>query len=145
MRHEVTFFGFESVSVLPGFSCKRCATCCKGKVVILSEHDISRIKPHVKVNFFERTTKFEKKLTGADYKILMVDGSCVFLEGNTCTVYDYRPDTCRRHPFLVTDRYILVAKGCPGIDWTETQKTDYYRELSNSIAKNIEKALERGI
>ncbi|MCX8182352.1 MAG: YkgJ family cysteine cluster protein [Candidatus Methanomethyliaceae archaeon] len=136
-------FGMEIVSALPGFSCRRCASCCKGKVVVLTDQDISRLKPHAKKEFFVRTSKLEKILTGAEHKILMVDGHCVFLNGNFCTVYEYRPDTCRRHPFLVTDRYILVAKECPGIDWGRTQKTDYYKELSKSIAHNIEEILDR--
>lgn len=145
MRHKVPFFGFERVTVLPGFSCKRCAICCKGKVVVLTEEDISRLKQHVDKEFFEKTTKLEKRLTGANYKILMVDGHCVFLEGNSCSVYDYRPDTCRRHPFLVTERSILVAKDCPGVDWRGTQDPEYYKELSKSIARNIERALKNGI
>lgn len=144
VKGKVLSFGMEPVSALPGFSCRRCARCCKGKVVVLTDQDISRLKPHVKNEFFVKTSKLEKRLTGADYKILMVNGHCVFLDGNSCTVYDYRPDTCRRHPFLVTERYILVAKECPGIDWGRTQEADYYKELSKSIARNIERALEEG-
>lgn len=113
------------------------------KVVVLTEEDISRLKPYAGVRFYELITRMEKKITGVRYKILMKEGRCIFLKRNSCSIYEYRPDTSRRHPFLVTEHYILVAKSCPGIDWNKEQKPDPYKELSKSIAKNIEAFLNR--
>lgn len=143
MKKEMPLIGFDIVKALPGFSCKRCTKCCRDKVVVLTDEDISRLKPHVKGEFFERTTKLEKEVTGADYKILMKGGICIFLKGNSCRVYEYRPDTCRRHPFLVTNKYLLVAKECPGLGWDRTQSPEPFRELSKGVAKNLEEILDR--
>ena len=63
-KGKVLSFGMEPVNVLPGFSCRRCATCCKGKVIVLTDQDFSRLKPHAKGVFFVKTSKLEKKLTG---------------------------------------------------------------------------------
>lgn len=143
MKREIPLIGFDLVKALPGFSCKRCTKCCRDKVVVLTGEDISRLKPHVKGEFFERTTKFEREITGADYKILMKRGRCIFLKGNSCSVYEYRPDTCRRHPFLVTNRYFLVARECLGVDWKKIQDPEPYRELSKGVARNIEGIIDK--
>jgi len=132
----------ELVDVLPGFSCRRCARCCAGKLIALYDCDINRIKPQVKERFYERTTAAERGLTGANYKMRMVDGSCVFLEKSLCKYYDLRPDTCRRHPFLVSEKHLLVSSTCPGIDRALKQDKREYHLLSKGIAERIELFLD---
>ena len=39
------------------------------------------------------------------------DGSCSFLEGNRCSIYDVRPEQCRSFPFAWS-----VPEGCPELD-----------------------------
>jgi Fe-S-cluster containining protein len=39
------------------------------------------------------------------------DGSCAFLEGDTCTIYESRPEQCRTFPYAWS-----VASGCPELD-----------------------------
>ena len=41
---------------------------------------------------------------------------CVFLDGNTCTVYDDRPDTCRRFPHLVRGNGSIASRMWQFID-----------------------------
>lgn len=39
------------------------------------------------------------------------DGSCSFLDGNRCRIYNARPGQCRSFPFAWR-----VAEGCPALD-----------------------------
>jgi Fe-S-cluster containining protein len=131
----------ELVDSLPGFSCRRCARCCTGKLIVLYERDLGRLKGITK-NFSERTTPEEEALTGAKRKMLMAHGRCVLLENGLCSAYEQRPDTCRRHPFIAGNS-LLVASTCCGIDWSTTQDDGPYRILSEGISKEIDAYLKR--
>jgi len=102
---------------IPAFECALCARCCTGKVIALFGGDIRRLGKYAEA-CTEPMSEEEIALTGAERKMKMVDDACVFLEGSRCSHYDLRPDTCRRHPFIVTKRHILAASTCKGIDWT---------------------------
>jgi Fe-S-cluster containining protein len=84
------------------------------------------------------TTTIERGLTGAKFKMRLIDGKCIFLVKNACKYYNLRPDTCRRHPFLVTKKHLLVSSTCPGIDWTEKGDKREYQLLSTGIAESID-------
>lgn len=130
------------VESLPGFSCKRCARCCGGKLITLYPSDIDRIKPKIKDSFYQETSFLEQIVTGSKIKMRMKRGKCFFLEGNHCKIYDVRPNTCRRHPFLVTDKYLLVSSTCKGIDWAKEQSAEFYRVLSKDISKKIDSFID---
>jgi Fe-S-cluster containining protein len=128
--------------ILPEFSCKRCSQCCRRKLIPLYQKDIERLNTNTE-KFYGRTTKIEKLITGAEYKMLMNNEECIFLEKGLCKYYDLRPNTCRRHPFLVTERNILVSSTCPGINWGTYQSTEEYRMLSTDIAGRIDSFLNK--
>jgi hypothetical protein len=43
-------------------------------------------------------------------------GGCVFLDGNLCSVYEARPDTCQRFPHLVRGQGSLASRAWQFID-----------------------------
>lgn len=126
---------------IPGFSCSKCAHCCKGKVIALYEDDIQRLGIHADGSV-DPMSREESELTGARFKMRMVHGSCAFLVGNRCQHYDLRPNTCRRHPFIVTERNTLVASTCRGIDWSGEGRREEYFSLSKMIAPKIDDFLD---
>ncbi len=129
--------------ILPGFNCRRCARCCKEKVIPIFQMDIKRLQPHVTEEFYEPTNRWERQITGARYKMRLKTKQCIFLTDGVCKHYDLRPNTCRRHPFLVTQKYFLVSSTCPGINWNADQGSDPYRKLSKEIAKSIDLYVNR--
>lgn len=131
----------ESAEKLPGFSCRRCGRCCRGKLIVIYAKDMARLKGLG--GCFEETTLKERALTGAAHKMKMPQGRCVFLKDDLCTNYERRPDTCRRHPFLVTKKSILVATTCPGVDWSGEGRGGELIELSAGIAPSLERYLSR--
>jgi len=129
-------------SYIPVFKCTMCARCCAGKVISLFDTDVRRLGEYAE-SCTEQMDEEEMALTGAERKMRMVDGKCAFLKEGRCIHYDLRPDTCRRHPFIVTNRHVLTASTCPGIDWTGRlqQGTELLR-LSRKIAPKIDAYLE---
>jgi Fe-S-cluster containining protein len=131
----------ELTDKMPGFECKLCSRCCRGKVIVLYKKDLERLEGLG--NFFDLTTKEERSLTGASHKMKMREGRCIFLEGGLCAHYEKRPDTCRRHPFLVTRKNMLVATTCPGVDWSLDGIAGEYVSLSEGVGAGLERFLSK--
>jgi Fe-S-cluster containining protein len=142
MRKPVPELEMVRVDKLPAFACRRCARCCSWKIVALYEGDLERLSGRAS-NFSVRTNDLEESLTGAKHKMRMAKGKCVLLKNGLCTCYEYRPDTCRRHPFIATEKNLLVASTCQGVDWSAFQPSDTYKKLSAGISKKIDEYLER--
>ncbi len=142
-KGEVVISDYVRVTKMPGFSCTLCGDCCRNRVIPLYEEDIERLKSAGYEDFYESTDSIEFELTGAPYKMkLRKDGSCIFLEDNMCSVYEIRPDTCRRYPFIVGEDFILVSLSCPGIKWDEEGDPRPYKEASRKIAGKIRALME---
>jgi hypothetical protein len=97
--------------------CTQCANCCKLATVTIGERDVERLARHL------RTTpaKFLANYTAVSQdegRILRrtADAGCVFLDGNLCSVYDSRPDTCQRFPHLVRGQGSLASRMWQFID-----------------------------
>jgi len=129
-------------SYIPVFKCTMCARCCAGKVISLFGTDVRRLGEYAE-SCTEQMDEEEMALTGAERKMKMVDGKCALLKESRCIHYDLRPDTCRRHPFIVTMRHVLTASTCPGIDWAgrQLQGTELLR-LSMGISPKIDAYME---
>ncbi len=101
---------------LETWNCARCARCCRwpGHVLLAGE-DIRALSGHLGLDeedFINRHTVLaanRAQLSLAEGP----EGTCIFLEGNACRVYEARPAQCRGFP-----RTWTVANGCP-----QTQKS----------------------
>ena len=96
--------------------CTACANCCRTATTTIVERDVERLAR------FLRTTpaKFLADYTDVsseEGRILRRDeGGCVFLDGNLCSVYEARPDTCQRFPHLVRGQGSLASRMWQFID-----------------------------
>jgi len=103
-----------SHEILSRFRCSGCGECCRwGGSVLLNDADIRRMAVHLgmtEADFIEGHTRLapgRKQLALLDQD----DGSCAFLAGDRCSVYDARPEQCRTFPFKWH-----VSAGCPELD-----------------------------
>jgi Fe-S-cluster containining protein len=90
--------------------CTACANCCRVATTQISERDAERLARHlgVKLEVFLRDYTVESPEEG---RILKRDeNGCVFLEGNLCSVYAARPQTCQLFPHLVKGNGSLVSR-----------------------------------
>lgn len=135
---------FVKVDKLPGFSCKLCGSCCRERAIMLYDEDVERIESSGFSGFYERASDLELYLTGAPYRMkLKEDGSCFFLRSdNKCSIYEIRPDTCRRYPFIIGEDFSLASVSCPGIIWEVEGDPEPFREPSRKIANAISKFIK---
>lgn len=89
------------------FECKRCADCCKYLIVKLSKGDISRIREHYDEEVF---LEYDEHIKADVLK--RGDDGCVFLEGNDCKIYSFRPKVCRDYPFIESDKVESCKPDC---------------------------------
>jgi len=82
--------------------CTQCANCCRVATAAVSKRDIERLARHLRIAPGKLLSEYTME-DEADGRVLRRtdESGCVFLSGNECTVYDARPDTCRRFPHLV--------------------------------------------
>lgn len=85
--------------------CTRCANCCCQLQVVFTDEDIDRIANHrgmtreafiaAYLEWDQEKHRFRARMT-----------PCPFLgEDNKCSIYDVRPDTCRRYPYTDQDDF----------------------------------------
>ena len=81
--------------------CTACANCCRVLSPTLSESDVERLAGHLGMNHSEFASKYLKPTESpADNPWIMRERPCPFLKDNRCSVYEHRPDSCRRYPYL---------------------------------------------
>jgi len=92
--------------------CTVCANCCRTSTVEATERDIERLARH----FHTTTERILAEYTAVDpadgarnLKFVQGEG-CIFLNRNLCSVYDSRPDTCRRYPHLVRGNGSIASR-----------------------------------
>jgi hypothetical protein len=100
--------------ILKQFRCSGCGECCRWTgAVLLTDSDLSRLAAHLNMSeqeFIDRHTRLapnRQQLALLDQQ----DGSCAFLDGNQCSIYEARPEQCRTFPYAWS-----VAEGCPVLD-----------------------------
>ncbi len=103
-----------SDEILSRFSCTGCGECCRWSgSVLLRDEDVARLALHMGLSeqeFIDRHTRLAPnriQLALLD----QADGSCAFLEGDRCAVYEARPEQCRNFPYAWS-----VPEGCPELD-----------------------------
>lgn len=93
--------------------CVACSNCCKTIVPVLTEGDISRISGVLGVTASGFKDKYLKR-KNEDWMIKT--RSCPFLTDKGCSIYEYRPETCREYPYThkdeITSRLINLVQNC---------------------------------
>ena len=90
--------------------CTTCANCCRVATTPVTERDVERLARflRVKVAAFLRDYTEETEDEGRILK--RNENGCVFLDGNLCSVYEVRPNTCELFPHLVKGNGSLLSR-----------------------------------
>lgn len=86
------------------FACEKCALCCGDTAVRVRHIRLLRVEAERIMRFTGKSVGlFAEKVVGFEPYIFEmrknVDGKCVFLEGNQCSIYGVRPLICVFYPF----------------------------------------------
>ncbi len=109
--------------------CTACANCCRVATARVTARDVERLARHFRLSVPRVLDQFcvESEEEGAILRRTAERG-CVFLDGNTCTVYDARPDSCRRFPHLVRGNGSIASRL-----WEMTDRACYCPIVYNSL------------
>jgi Fe-S-cluster containining protein len=97
--------------------CTVCANCCRVATVKLSERDVEHLAKHLRISAARFLAEYA--MEDEDEGVILRrsdEQGCVFLDGTECTVYDERPDTCRRFPHLVRGNGSIASRMWQFID-----------------------------
>ena len=112
-RHNFVERQFRRIAqhVEESIDCTQCANCCRVATVRLAGRDVEKLSKYLglRPGDFLRDYTEQSPDEGLILKRTEESG-CVFLEGNTCTVYEARPHTCENFPHLVKGDGSLQAR-----------------------------------
>lgn len=90
--------------------CTACANCCRSLDVYLTPQDAHRLSERIDISLDDISTRYidhESAALVEEWGKFQVR-PCAFLNGNLCSVYSHRPETCRTYPVFTPDfRWIL--------------------------------------
>ncbi len=100
--------------ILKQFKCSGCGECCRWTgSVLLTDADLPRLATHLGLseqNFIDKHTQLSPNRRQLAL-FNQADGSCAFLKGDRCSIYEARPEQCRTFPYAWS-----VSSGCPELD-----------------------------
>jgi len=109
--------------------CTQCANCCRVATAKLAERDIERLAKFLRIKSARVLAEYvvESRDEG---RILRRDerSGCVFLDGNECTVYEARPESCQRFPHVVRGNGSIASRM-----WEFTDRACYCPIVYNSL------------
>ena len=111
-RHHFVERRFKAVAqeMEDAIDCQTCGNCCRVATTQVSERDIERLARFIGMRVAEFTRDYTVD-TEEEGRILKRDeNGCVFLEGNSCSVYEGRPETCQNFPHLIKGSGSLISR-----------------------------------
>lgn len=107
--------------IIDAIDCTQCANCCRCLDVYLTPQDAQRLSEGLLAPLAQiETTYLDRARAQAAGEWSMFKARpCAFLAGKRCTIYPYRPESCRAYPEFTPDfrwqlGHILEGYGlCP--------------------------------
>ena len=104
-----------SKTISSRIDCQTCGNCCKEILPVLKENDAINMARHLNLSINEFKKQYLVETETSDGYTFNTN-PCPFLEGNSCSVFDVRPEDCRSYPHLhkknFISRTISVIKNC---------------------------------
>jgi uncharacterized protein len=97
-------------NVEAAIDCTACANCCRVATTQLTERDVDRISHKLGMKKHEFLRDYTTKTEDEGLILKRNENGCVFLEGNLCSIYEFRPSTCELFPHLVKGSGSLVSR-----------------------------------
>lgn len=111
-RHSFVERRFKAIAqgVEGAIDCTQCANCCRVATTQVTDRDAEHLARFlgVKLAVFYRDYTEESADEGRILK--RNENGCIFLEGNLCSVYEARPQTCQLFPHLVKGNGSLLSR-----------------------------------
>jgi Fe-S-cluster containining protein len=91
--------------------CTACANCCRVATAVVLERDVERLARYLRITPARFLAEYAME-SEEEGRILRRgnEAGCVFLDGNECTVYEARPESCQRFPHLVRGNGSIASR-----------------------------------
>jgi len=118
-----------AVDIEEQIDCTQCANCCRVATAKVVERDIERLAKYLRLKPARVMADYVVE-SEEEGHILRRDKKtgCVFLNGNECTVYDARPESCQRFPHVVRGNGSLASRM-----WEFVDRSCYCPIVYNSL------------
>ena len=90
--------------------CTACANCCRVATTQVNERDVERLSKFLGLSQLEFLREYTVEIEEEGRVLKRTADGCVFLEGNLCSVYEARPQTCELFPHLVKGNGSLISR-----------------------------------
>ena len=99
------FVEAAAAPIIAAIDCTQCANCCRSLDVYLVEDDARRLADGLAIPLEEVETRYVESAAAADVDEWgkFRQRPCALLDGNLCSVYAHRPDSCRVYPAFTPD------------------------------------------
>jgi Fe-S-cluster containining protein len=100
-----------AVDVEGQIDCLQCANCCRVATAKVTERDVERIAKYLRIKPSRFIADFTVE-SDEEGRVLKRDKKtgCVFLNGNECTIYDERPESCQKFPHVVRGNGSIASR-----------------------------------
>ena len=115
------------------FSCNITGRCCKRNQIPISELEMRRITKHGYLDFVTDLPPIQTP-DGLTYWMKRINGTCVFLKDNKCSIHTIKPFSCSLFPFQV----VLTSESEWDVSVSETNICDNIIETSQANSINNE-------
>ena len=111
-RHNFVERRFKTIAqqVEEAIDCTQCANCCRVATTPVSERDADALARFLGIRVIDFLRDYTVESSDEGRILKRNENGCVFLEGNLCSVYDARPQTCQLFPHLVKGNGSLLRR-----------------------------------
>lgn len=111
-RHRYPDRQFRRIAgeIESAIDCTACANCCRVGVAGLNRRDVERIASHLGMSEAQFLADCTTSDETGDLLLKKTESGCVFLEGNLCGIYDFRPRSCQGYPHLLSNAGSLESR-----------------------------------
>lgn len=111
-RHNFAERRFKAIAqgVEGEIDCTSCANCCRVATTQVTDRDIEHLCRFLGLKFHEFVRDYTVETADEGRVLKRNENGCIFLEGNLCSVYESRPQTCQLFPHLVKGNGSLVSR-----------------------------------
>ncbi|HEX4749599.1 MAG TPA: YkgJ family cysteine cluster protein [Bryobacteraceae bacterium] len=110
-RHNFVERRFKAIArdTEESIDCTQCANCCRVATTQISDRDAERLARFLGMKLPQFLSGYTEETSEGRILKRTPDG-CIFLQGNLCSVYEARPQTCELFPHLVKGNGSLLSR-----------------------------------
>ena len=138
------------------FECQSSGNCCVSRnsygYVYLSINDLKRFSKYFNLSIKDFKSQFCQTTDGFVHltEKNSLNGKCIFLKNNRCSVYESRPSQCRTWPFWNENMNAKVwneniSINCPGIGKGKKVRSDIIKKFLKEDYKNEKTILKNRV